>query len=64
MRIYDIILKKRNGLENSKEEIEQIIQGYVNGEVPDYQMSAWLMAVYFRHLTARERFFLTDCMLN
>ncbi len=64
MRIYDIILKKRNGLENSRSEIEELVMGYVKGLVPDYQMAAWLMAVYFNHLSPEERSSLTDIMLN
>ncbi|HQN27227.1 MAG TPA: pyrimidine-nucleoside phosphorylase, partial [Mesotoga sp.] len=59
MRIYDIILKKRNGLENTRSEIEELVMGYVKGSVPDYQMTAWLMAVYFNHLSPGERSYLT-----
>jgi len=62
--IYDILVKKRNGLENSREELEELIGGFVKDEVPDYQMAAWLMAVYFRHLSARERADLTEIMLH
>ena len=47
MRIYDIIEKKRNGEKLSKEEIYFFIDGYVKGEIPDYQISALLMAIYF-----------------
>jgi len=64
MRAYDIILKKRNGLQNSSEELKFLIEGYVKGEVPDYQVSAWLMAVYFNHLTPEERFDMTKIMLE
>ena len=64
MRAYDIILKKRNGLQNSHEELKFLIEGYVKGEVPDYQVSAWLMAVYFNHLTPEERFDMTKIMLE
>jgi len=64
MRIYDIILKKRNGLENTRSEIEELVMGYVKGSVPDYQMTAWLMAVYFNHLSPGERSYLTHIMLN
>ncbi|MBC7236445.1 MAG: pyrimidine-nucleoside phosphorylase, partial [Chloroflexi bacterium] len=45
MRAVDIIAKKRDGLELSTEEIEWFIQGFVRGEVPDYQVAAWAMAV-------------------
>ncbi|HAA85986.1 MAG TPA: thymidine phosphorylase [Kosmotogaceae bacterium] len=62
--IYDILIRKRNGLENSREELEELIGGFVKDKVPDYQMAAWLMAVYFRHLSARERADLTEIMLH
>lgn len=48
MRMYDLILKKRNGGELSKEEIDYFILEYINGNVPDYQASALLMAIYFQ----------------
>lgn len=64
MRVYDIIAKKRNGAENTKKELYELVMGYTDGRVPDYQMAAWLMAVYFNHLTSRERFYLTEAMLN
>ncbi|HHW67886.1 MAG: pyrimidine-nucleoside phosphorylase [Epulopiscium sp.] len=54
MRMYDLILKKRNGEELTKEEIDFIISGYVQGEIPDYQISTFLMAVYFRGMTKQE----------
>lgn len=54
MRAVDIIQKKRDGLELSKEEIQWLIDGYVEGSVPDYQMSAFAMAVYFKGMTTRE----------
>ena len=47
MRVYDIIYKKRNGNGISKEEIEFIINNYVNDRIPDYQVSALLMAIFF-----------------
>lgn len=47
MRMYDLILKKRNGEELSKEEINYFISEYTNGHIPDYQASALLMAIYF-----------------
>lgn len=64
MRAYDVILKKRNGEKLSKEEIEFMVNGYVKGEIPDYQMAAFLMAVYFRHMDAEERAILTEVMAN
>lgn len=54
MRMYDLIAKKRNGGALTKEEIEYMITSYVSGEIPDYQMSAFLMAVYFRGMTEEE----------
>lgn len=62
MRMFDLIMKKRNGIELSKEEIEYIIDGYVKGQIPDYQMSAFLMAVYYRGMTKEETVTLTMCM--
>ncbi|MCH8317650.1 MAG: pyrimidine-nucleoside phosphorylase [Bacteroidetes bacterium] len=64
MRIYDIILKKRNGEELAKEEIDFVISGYVKGDIPDYQMSALLMAIYFQGLNKRETIDLTTAMIN
>ncbi len=64
MRAYDIILKKRNGEKLSKEEIEYMIMGYVKGEIPDYQMSAFLMAIYFQHLDEEETYFFTETMMR
>ncbi len=64
MRAVDVILKKRGGGELSREEIACIIQGYVSGEIPEYQVSAWLMTVYFRGMTPRETADLTDLMLR
>ena len=48
MRIYDLIAKKRDGGTHSREELEAIVNGFVSGEVADYQMAAWMMAVYLR----------------
>ena len=64
MRMYDIIAKKRDGGELSKQEIEFFVDGYVNGEIADYQASALLMAIYFRGMTASETATLTMCMAN
>ena len=52
MRMYDIIMKKRNGFELSEEEIRFFIEGYTKGEIPDYQVSSLMMAIYFRKLYA------------
>lgn len=64
MRAYDIILKKRNGEKLSYDEIKFMVDGYVRGEVPDYQMASFLMAIYFRHLDEEERAWLTEIMAN
>ena len=54
MRAVDIIQKKRDGIELTKEEIHWLIEGYVAGTVPDYQMAAFAMAVYFKGMTTQE----------
>lgn len=59
MRMYDVIAKKRDGGELTREEIAYFIHGYVKGEIPDYQASALAMAVYLRGMTARETAWLT-----
>lgn len=63
-RMVDLIEKKRNGLELSKEEISFIIKGYTDGTIPDYQMSAFSMAVFFQDMTAAERAELTMAMVH
>lgn len=55
MRMVDLIIKKQEGKELTKEEIRFLIEGYTDGSVPDYQMSAFAMAVYFQDMTDRER---------
>ncbi|MBR3870647.1 MAG: pyrimidine-nucleoside phosphorylase [Clostridia bacterium] len=62
MRIYDVILNKRNGKELTDEEIAFFVSGYTSGEIPDYQASALLMAIYFNGMTERETATLTDAM--
>ncbi len=64
MRAYDLILKKRTGQELSAEEIRFLIDGYMSGAVPDYQMAAFAMAVFFRGMTARETAHLTMAIVN
>ena len=63
MRVTDIIRKKRMGAAHTKEEIYFLIQNYAQGAIPDYQMSAWLMAVVWRGLTEAETFVLTAAMV-
>ena len=63
MQVVDIILKKEKGLVLSEEELSFIVNGFVRGEVPDYQMAAFLMAVFFRGMTAEETGCLTKVML-
>ncbi|MBQ7370831.1 MAG: thymidine phosphorylase, partial [Blautia sp.] len=60
MRMIDLIEKKRDGKALTDEEIRWMIQGYVADEIPDYQMSAMLMAIYFQGMTDHETFVLTD----
>ena len=59
MRMYDVIRKKRDGLTLSDAEIKWFIDGYVKGEIPDYQMSALCMAIYFKGMTIEETTALT-----
>lgn len=62
MSPYDLIVKKRNGGELTKEELAYFLYGYLKGEIPDYQVSAFLMAVYFRGMTEEEMINLTEIM--
>ncbi|NTU30168.1 pyrimidine-nucleoside phosphorylase [Brevibacillus sp. HB1.1] len=62
MRMVDMIAKKRDGGELTTEEIQFLVTGYTDGSIPDYQMSAWAMAVFFRGMTARETGDLTLAM--
>jgi pyrimidine-nucleoside phosphorylase len=64
MRTVDLIHRKRDGEELAPEEIEFLIEGYTSGDIPDYQMSAFLMAVFFSGMTDREVSRLTECMLR
>ena len=59
MRMYDIIRKKRDGLELSEREIQWFVDGYVKGEIPDYQTAALCMAIYFKGMTIEETTALT-----
>ncbi len=60
--MVDLIAKKRDGHELTTEEIQFIIDGYTKGEIPDYQISAWLMAIFFQGMTEKERTDLTMAM--
>src|SRR6204780_434556 len=62
MRTVDLILRKRGGEELSVEELQFLVNGYTTGEIPDYQMSAFLMATFFSGMTDRELSALTECM--
>lgn len=64
MRMYDIILKKRNGEELTDDEIAFFIDGYTKGEIPDYQASALMMAIFYKGMTDRETVCLTDRMAH
>ncbi|QNF30746.1 MULTISPECIES: pyrimidine-nucleoside phosphorylase [Metabacillus] len=64
MRMVDLIEKKRDGQELTKEEIHHIIKAYTSGDIPDYQMSAFTMAVYFQGMTDNERAELTMAMVH
>ncbi|MGD2184682.1 MAG: pyrimidine-nucleoside phosphorylase [Desulfobacterales bacterium] len=64
MDVYELIKKKRDGLELSAEEIDFMISGFVSGRIPDYQMTAFLMAVYFRGMSIQESCDLTSAMVE
>jgi pyrimidine-nucleoside phosphorylase len=63
-RAAELIERKRNGEELADDEIAELILGYIHGDVPDYQMAAWCMAVYFKGLSGRETYALTDAMIR
>ena len=64
MRMYDVIMNKRKGNELSKEEIDFVVNGFTNGEIPDYQVSALLMAIFFNKMNKRETADLTMAMIK
>lgn len=64
MRMVDLIEKKKHGQELSEEEIHDIIQGYVANQIPDYQMSAFMMATYFQGMSEKETAILTSEMMH
>ncbi len=63
-RAIDVIRKKRDGIELSRGDIEGLVNAYTNGNIPDYQVSAWLMAVVLKGMTRPETAALTDAMLH
>ena len=63
IRVPELIERKRNGGELTAEEISELILGFTRGDVPDYQVAAWCMAIYYRGLTGRETHALTDAMI-
>ena len=64
MRTVDLIHRKRDGEELSVQEIAFLVDGYTSGAIPDYQMSAFLMAIFFSGMTDREVSALTDRMIG
>ena len=62
MRMYDIIMKKRNGGELTEEEIQFFVNGFTRGVIPDYQAAALMMAIYFEKMTGEETYLLTMAM--
>src|SRR3954471_5474093 len=64
MRTVDLITRKRDGEELRPEEIQYLVDGYTSGQIPDYQMSAFLMAVYFSNMTEAEADVLTEIMIQ
>ena len=64
MRAVDLIRKKRDSGEHSREEIEFLVAGYTRAEIPDYQMAAWLMSAWIRGLSRAETAALTEAMLH
>ena len=62
--MVDIIASKRNGNELTDEEISFFVNGYTKGEIPDYQVSALMMAIYFRGMNERETLTLTNVMAD
>jgi pyrimidine-nucleoside phosphorylase len=64
IRAAELIERKRGGGELSDEEMTELVLGFTQGEIPDYQMAAWCMAVYFKGLNGRETHALTDAMIR
>ena len=64
IRPADLIERKRNGEEHAPGDVAELVLAYARDEVPDYQMAAWCMAVYFKGLSGAETFALTDAMIR
>ncbi|MEI6046614.1 MAG: pyrimidine-nucleoside phosphorylase [Chloroflexota bacterium] len=64
MRVIDLIIKKRNGAELSDDEIDFFIQGFTQGDIPDYQAAAWAMAIFLKGMTSTETVALTMAMVR
>ena len=64
MRMYDVILKKRNGGELSEAEIRYFVLGFAGGKIPDYQMAALMMAIWFKGMNLKETLDLTQAMID
>ena len=64
MHVPSLIEKKRDGAKLTADEIKALVEGFTDGDIPDYQMSAWAMAVYFRGMTPVETKHLTEAMMN
>ena len=64
MRAVDLIQKKKEGKKHTKEEIFFLVDGYTKGEIEDYQMSAWLMAVCFSNLDEEETAWMTEAFVK
>ncbi len=64
MRVVDLIVKKRDGGALSRDEIQTMVDGVTRGTIPDYQVSAWLMAVCLKGMTSEETAWLTDAMVS
>jgi pyrimidine-nucleoside phosphorylase len=64
IRVPELIERKRDGGELTDEEISELVLGYTRGDIPDYQMAAWCMAIFFRGLNGRETHALTDAMIR
>ncbi len=64
IRVADLIERKRNGEAHDPDELTELILGYARGDIPDYQLAAWCMAVYFRGLSGAETHALTDAMIR